>query len=168
MKSTPFELSDLSQQQRILLNTDGTVTDLIRLFTGEEIRVTKLSQEVVVSAEPDGLQLEKASRLLLRRILLTGNKHYLYAESYFVIDRMSEFLREQLLDSNIPIGLLWQQEKLETFREILAKGCEEDAELLDYFSDLKQATFLARTYRIYHGGLPLGLITEKFPSSYFC
>ena len=168
MNSMTLSNINLSQQQAILMDTDGTVTDLIRHFTGEEIAVTKLSQDVVSTAQPEALQLNNPSHLLHRRILLTGSKPYLYAESYFVIDRMSDFLRKELLESNVPIGLLWQREKLETFREILAKYCEKDEALQDYFKDLKQALFLSRSYRIYHGGLPLGLITEKFPASYFC
>jgi chorismate-pyruvate lyase len=157
----------LSAYQNILLDTDGTVTDLIRHFTEENIRVTKLTQNIIRSDKPRGLELDSTQQLLHRQILLTGTKHYLFAESFFVIDRMSDFLRRELLESEVPIGLLWQREKLETFREIFEKGVESDKGLLKYFSDLSTPDFLHRSYRVYHGGVPIGLITEKFPLEYF-
>ena len=167
--SSLIDTSTLSTQQAILLSTDGTVTDLIRHFTGEHIHVTKLSQSIIVDNQPVALQLNSPTQLLHRRILLTGSRHYLYAESFFVIERMSEYLRKELLESDIPIGLLWQREKLETFREIISSQCEDNRELIEYFSEAESndAKFMSRSYLIYHGGVPLGLITEKFPASYF-
>ena len=164
---------ELSRFQSILLSTDGTVTDLIRHYTNENIEVTKLLQQVIDADKPDALELDRPQRLLQRKILLSGpTQHYLYAESFFVIDRMSEFLRKELLESNIPIGILWQREKLETYREILDHQLEHNTELLQYFPiAAKQKTdrggFLSRQYKVYHGGVVLGLITEKFPYCFF-
>nr|CCW77407.1 conserved hypothetical protein [uncultured Gammaproteobacteria bacterium] len=153
--------------QSILLDTDGTVTDIIRHITGDTIRVTKIEQRLVYDNEPRLLQLDEESRLLHRTILLSGRKHYLYAESVFVMDRMSEFMRTQLLESQVPIGQLWQQERMESFREIIERGSERNHSLLEYFPDLETDIFLYRTYLVYKGGEPLGLITEKFPTEYF-
>lgn len=166
----PFELSTF---QSILLSTDGTVTDLVRHYVGEDIHVTKLSQQTIEDDKPEALELSEKEQLLHREILLSGpSQHYLYAESYFVIGRMSEFLRKELLESNIPIGLLWQREKLETFREILGHQFENNQQLQEYFPDVvnvgsNSVEVLSRRYKVYHGGKVLGLITEKFPAQYF-
>ncbi len=172
----PIQASDseLSQFQSILLSTDGTVTDLIRHFTGEDIRVTKLLQEIIDSDKPQALELSGKQDLLHRKILLSGkNQHYLYAESHFVLDRMSEFLRKELTETDIPIGLLWQRERLETFREIIDCQLETGEELYPYFPSMldiceeEEKGFLSRRYKVYHNKKILGLITEKFPYTYF-
>lgn len=157
-----------TQFQAILLDTDGTVTDLIQHYTGETIHVTKLTQDLIVADQPSALRLSAPTQLLHRRILLSGaQQHYLYAESFFVIERMSDYLRHELLESQVPIGVLWQREKLETFREILAREQETNEELGQYFADLAKPEFWSRRYLVYHGGAPLGLICEKFPVEYF-
>lgn len=153
--------------QSILLDTDGTVTDIVHHYTGEAIKVKKVSQNIINSVLPTELQLQNPSSLLHRKILLTGKKPYLFAESYFVIDRLSQSMQEQLLNSDIPIGLLWQREKLETFREILTKTIEKNDELALLFPELKDNQFWSRTYLVYHSRQPIGLITEKFPTVYF-
>jgi len=154
--------------QSILLDTDGTVTDLIGHIVGEQIHITKLSQEIVTADEPEPLELPAPTQLLHRTILLSGAaQHFLFAESFFVIERMSDYLRRELLESQVPIGLLWQQEKLETFREILQQGRENCAALREYFPDINSDQFFTRSYRVFHHGAPLGVITEKFPVEYF-
>jgi len=154
--------------QAILLDTDGTVTDLIRHYTGEDIHVTKLTQELITTDQPSALRLSAPTRLLHRCILLSGEQqHYLYAESFFVIDRMSDYLRHELVESQVPIGVLWQREKLETFREVLNREQETNAEIAQYFPNLQTPLFWSRQYLVYHGGEPLGLICEKFPVEYF-
>ncbi|HTE43146.1 MAG TPA: hypothetical protein VK629_20150, partial [Steroidobacteraceae bacterium] len=80
----------LSLFQRILLSTDGTVTDLISLYTGEGIRVKKLVQEIRLGEAPAMLTCSGATRLLDRKILLAGpEQNYLYADSVFVFERFS-------------------------------------------------------------------------------
>src|SRR5690606_7603472 len=105
----PPDLS-LSLQQQVLMTTDGTVTDLVALFSGESIRITKLEQESIRSLGPRELELQSPAALLRRVILLSGaEKHYLYAESYFVLQQLSASMQRALLETDIPIGLLWKQ-----------------------------------------------------------
>lgn len=158
----------LSLKQKVLLTTDGTVTDLVALFSGEAIGITKLSQEIVRSAEPVQLELAEATPLLKRVILLSGTSgHYLYAESFFVVSRMPPELQAQLLETETPIGLLWKQARLEMYREVVEQRLEDRPDLLCYFASARDARFLSRTYVVYHGQKPLGIITETFPYSYF-
>jgi len=159
---------DLSLFQRILLATDGTVTDLIALYAGEPMRVRKLAQTIGVADAPTELQCAVPTRVLSRRILLIGTSQtYLYAESQFVLERLSASIQDQMLNTDRPIGLLWKEERLETFREIVRQGVETCTEIAHYFDVPASAPFVSRTYLIHHGGRPMGMITERWPLSSF-
>lgn len=158
----------LSLFQHILLATDGTVTDLIALYAGESIRVKKLEQAIRLDVAPPALGCAEPTRLLSRKILLSGaNKNYLYADSLFVFERFSKSIQDQLLNTDKPIGLMWKEERLETYREIVEQKVESCPEIANYFDLPATAMFVSRTYLIHHAGKPLGAITEKWPLSYF-
>ncbi len=158
----------LSLFQKVLLTTDGTVTQLLELFTGAPIKVRKLEQGVVQGEQPQWLPTAAGERLLKRTILLcTEQQPMLYAESWFVIERMPPSMQQQLLHSDRPIGLLWREARMETYREIVAYQRQPGGLLSRHFGLDAEAELLARTYLIYHQHQPLGVITEKFPASYF-
>jgi chorismate-pyruvate lyase len=166
--SHDFDSRSLGLFQKILLATDGTVTDLIALYTGESIRVKKLSQDIERRIAPAELRCAEPSELLHRRILLSGaTENFLYADSLFVFDRFSTSIRHQLLNTDCPIGLLWKEEKLETYREVIDQRMEPCAEIAEHFSLESDALFVSRTYLIHHRGQPLGSITEKWPATAF-
>jgi chorismate-pyruvate lyase len=158
----------LSLFQRILLSTDGTVTDLISLYTGERIRVKKVDQAIRVDDAPTTLQCSGPVKLLSRKILLSGSdKNFLYADSLFVFERFSAATQNQLLHTDRPIGLLWKEERLETYREIVEHKIEPCPEIANHFGLEQDAIFVSRTYLIFQSARPLGAITEKWPLSYF-
>jgi len=162
------DFDSLSFFQRVLLTTDGTVTDLVSLYTGEPIHITKIAQEFITSDQPQALQLPKPEMLLQREILLSGEtQQYIYAQSFFVMSRMSLDMQEQLLNTNTPIGLLWKESRLETFRVIIDQHRDQQPKLEEYFDGEPGQHYLSRSYLVYHRGQPLGLINEKFPASYF-
>ncbi len=167
-KTEKYNFKSLSLSQQILLTTDGTVTDMLGLLTGEPIHITKLSQSIIRSDAPKELELDKPTEILSRETLLTGREdNFLYAKSLFVISRMSEDMQKKLHGTDTPIGLLWQQEKLETYREIFSQGIEACPELREHFPFTDSDDFLSRTYSVRHNGKPIGIITEKFPMAYF-
>jgi chorismate-pyruvate lyase len=160
--------TDLSLFQKILLATDGTVTELIALYAGEPIRVRKLEQAVREEVAPAELACAAPARLLTRRILLAGaTKNYLYADSKFVFERLSKSIQAQMLETDRPIGLLWKEERLETFREIVRQSVEPCAPIAQHFDLPASAPFVSRTYLVHHAGQPLGMITEQWPLSLF-
>jgi chorismate-pyruvate lyase len=59
------------------------------------------------------------------------------------------------------------EHRLETFREIVECWREFAGPLGQYFQVDEETTLIARTYRIFAGGQPIMLITEKFPETYF-
>lgn len=158
----------LSLFQQVLLATDGTVTDLVALYTGEQIRVRKLDQRIEAGEPPAMLASPEREQLLTRRILLCGpQRTWLYAESVFVFERLSPATRQQLLESDRPIGLMWKEQRLETYREIVDRTVETSAEVAQHFGLAAAEQLVSRTYLIHHGGRPLGAITEKWPLRYF-
>jgi chorismate-pyruvate lyase len=155
----------LSVPQRILLTTDGTVTQLLEIFTGEKISVQKLDH-VLMTGAPAALQLSATEPALSRRILLRGAaRPYMYAHSWLVPSRLPAGMQETILRTDTPIGQLWKAARLETFREIIDFRRERDPEVAALFG--VDGWLLSRTYLISTGGAPMGLIVEKFPESYF-
>jgi chorismate-pyruvate lyase len=155
----------LSLLQKVLLTTDGTVTQLLEIYTGEKLRVEKLEHALVVDA-PEALRVSATEHVLSRRILLRGaTRPYMYAHSWLVPSRMPRDIQESILRTDTPIGQLWKAGRLETFREIIDFRREEDKEVSALFG--VGTTLLSRTYVIHVGGSPMGMIIEKFPATYF-
>jgi chorismate-pyruvate lyase len=160
-----------SPLQRILLVTDGTVTEILEAFTGESMRLIKLHETVdnLEEALP-GLGLGQGERVLRRQILLQGKMtltNYTYADSYIAVDRLDEALRRALLESHKPIGFLIQEQRMETFREILGCGRELAGSIAPHFDLEPTHGMIWRTYRVFFRGEPIMQITEKFPESHF-
>ena len=155
----------LSLLQKVLLTTDGTVTQLLEIYTGEKIRVQKLEHALVKGA-PSSLGVSATEPVLSRRILLRGaTRPYMYAQSWLVPSRMPRGMQETILQTDTPIGQLWKASRLETFREIIDFRREQDSEVAALFGI--DDSLLSRTYLISAGGAPMGLIVEKFPATYF-
>ncbi len=164
--------ASLSMFQKVLLTTDGTVTQLLELYTGLPIRVNKLEQAILRCDPNESLMTHADDQLLKRAILLctdagSASRALLYAESLFVIDRLPLPTQRQLLESDRPIGLLWRDQQLETYREIIAYRREPCGFLAQHFGLTEMAPLLSRSYLIYHQRKPLGMITEKFPANSF-
>lgn len=171
LKRSHIEPSSLSTFQRILLTTDGTVTEMLEAYTLENINVIKLAEGLVSTVkEIPVLELPRGTKVIERKILLQGKisrKNYLYAESIIVPERLDERFQDALLNSQTPIGKLWLQYKVETFKEIVDTGKEPAGKLADYFLVEKEDKMLFRTYRVFTNGQPVMMITEKFPEKFF-
>lgn len=161
----------LSAFQRILLTTDGTVTDILEAFSGESIRVVKLFQDVArLDRAVSSLELPWGQDVLRRSILLQGRMslvNLVYADSVIALDRLEEGVRDGLLRSQKPIGLLILEHRIETFKEILDCGREPAGPLAQHFQIDEGASMIFRSYRMITQGRPIMVITEKFPESYF-
>lgn len=161
----------LNTFQRILLTTDGTVTHMLEAYLLEPIQVIKLSEKLVtLTQDLLHVRLKKDTEIIERKILLQGSisqKNFLYAESLIFIDSIDEKFREKLLKSKTPIGKIWNEKKIETFKEILDLGKEPANGLANYFNIEPEAKMLFRTYSVVSNRKFTMLITEKFPESYF-
>lgn len=161
----------LSPFQRILLATDGTVCDMLEAYLSETINVVKLAHVETTASEPiPELELDANSKIIARQVLLRGmdsHKIFIYAESTLIPDVLDPQLRADLERTDKSIGLLMLEARTETFREILNCGTEAAGELSEYFGINDQDVLVYRSYRIFAGGKPAMLITEKFPLDSF-
>lgn len=128
----------------------------------------KLEQTIQEAIAPLELQCARPTRLLSRRILLSGKtRNFLYAESLFLLDRVPQVVRESMLHTDLPVGLLWKKARLETFREILGQSIGPKTAIAHHFDVSIAANFVSRTYLVHHAGKPLGMITETWPMNSF-
>jgi chorismate-pyruvate lyase len=162
----------LTRFQRMLLATDGTVTHILEAYAGEPIEVVKLLQEFDTCTKADApLELgEHEEKVLRRQVVLRSSRsrqNLLYAEAVVVPGRVDAGFLDGLVGTDDPIGLLLERTRIETFREILRVFREPAGPVGAVFGIDAGAELVARTYRILSGGLPILLITEKFPPHLF-
>ena len=168
-------LTGLSRFQRILMVTDGTVTELLEQYLSEKIKVSKLSEKIesnfddLIPSHKDYLTLSPMP-VLSRSILLEGQKtkqNWIYAESSILLDNLHLGFRSDLLASREPIGRLWEKYQYETFKTILDFEKREAGELSEYFDLPASSTLISRTYEVSSNQKPIMVITEIFPESFF-
>ncbi|HLY98535.1 MAG TPA: chorismate pyruvate-lyase family protein [Candidatus Angelobacter sp.] len=152
--------------QRILLVTDGTLTDILQVAFREPIGVRKLDPDITDSV--DALELQPGETRMDRSVVLYGQKtgtNYVYADSTLVIDRLPKKLQDELLNSDKPIGRLWSQYKVEVRKEMLHVSKCAPGRLLPHFQYMTENEQLfRRSYRLITSGRPVIIITEYFPS----
>lgn len=173
LERSHLEPSSLSTFQRILLTTDGTVTHILEAYLYEQIQVVKISEQLItLTQDIPAMNLVAGTEVIARKIFLRGRisrRNFIYAESILVPDRLDEKFRHELLHTKTPIGKIWFENRVETFKEIINSGKESMNNYAEYFSETEAATnFLFRTYCVYSNGTPTMMITEKFPETYFC
>jgi chorismate-pyruvate lyase len=158
-----IEPSRLSAFQRILLTTDGTLTEILEAYLFEPIQIVKLSEEIILTSQDIlSLDLKNASQAIERKVLLQGKisrKNFIYAESILVLERLEPKFRDELLKSKIPMGRLWLEHKIETFKEIIDSSQELAEDLSNYFKIKTEDRMLSRTYRVFSNHQPLMMIT---------
>lgn len=165
-----FDVSSLDPLQRVLLVTDGTLTEILEANFFERISLVKISQEVTSATASHALLDPRPGEAVIeRKILLQGersHRNYAYAESLIAVDRLSRSFRDELLNSSTPLGRLWLEHKLETFKELAEVRWQRADRLCDYFECADSAPLLVRTYRVFSFTRPVMVITEYFPTSY--
>ena len=165
-----FEIDELGLLQRILVTTDGTVTDMLAVAFLEPIDLVKISVTIDIITSPmAALELDAGATCMHRRIVLRGARTgtcYAYAETSIATDRLQESLRDDLLAGRTPLGQLWQLHRLETWKErprVRSRPAGAIAAHLDLAPD---SSLIERAYRTFTGGNPVFHVTEFFPTSY--
>ena len=101
-----FPIDHLPLLQRILVTTDGTVTDMLSVAFLEPIELAKISVTLAPSvAQIDALGLPPGSMTMQRKIVLRGSRSrrpYAYAETVIAADRLPGPLRDDLLAGLVP------------------------------------------------------------------
>ena len=169
-KLNGFDMNSLEPLQRILLVTDGTLTEILEANFFERIRLVKVAQQIIAATPThELLDPNPGESLIERRILLQGeqsHRNYAYAESLIAVDRLGPVFRDALLNSYTPLGRLWLEHKLETFKELQEVRSQPADGLRGYFECAAITPLLVRTYRVFSAAKPVMVITEYFPTKY--
>lgn len=167
------ETGPLSPVQKILLGTDGSVTQLLEVITGKQVIITTRVQEIISADHEIARKLEiSAGNKVNHRIVEIKNgdsgEVLIYAISYTPVDRLQPEFRNDLIRADIPIGKIIKKHQIEARREILSvdvrPALKETAGLFRMFRD---EPLLSREYQIIHEGKPLIVIQEQFPYQSF-
>ncbi|MCU0630940.1 MAG: chorismate pyruvate-lyase family protein, partial [Methanoregulaceae archaeon] len=163
------ETGRLSSVQKILLGTDGSVTQLLEAITGKQVMITTRLQEII-PATPDVAQMLEimAGSPVNHRVVEIKNvgsgEVLIYAISYTPLNQLPEKFLNDLLRADIPIGKIITQHRIEARREILTVDVRPaSGETTELFKMFRNEPLLSREYQIIHGGRPLIVIQEQFP-----
>jgi chorismate-pyruvate lyase len=162
--ATSFELSALDPLERVLLVSDGTLTDMLAALYLENIDSLLLDQRIHrATRRIDLLRLQEGELVLERQVLFRGNRShraYAYADSLVAVDRLAPVVRETLLRSISPLAQIWKQSGTESFKQVLLRDREAAGELCEHFDAGPDSSLLIRVYRAHAGGQPVALIKE--------
>lgn len=161
-------LQHLSLVQRILLGCDGTMTNLLEEIAGEALISNKLYEKMWPRKE--ARWSDSSSRQWRRIVTLQGEKsgiHYLYADSVLLPENLDAEFANQLLSTQRPIGKLWEQFRVETYKTLLEWGVDRAGDSAPYFYIEPNDVVLYRTYQVLSDGKPVMRITEKFPRCWY-
>ena len=162
------DLKTLTPFLRALLEIDGTVTRFLEAYALEPIEILKLGQgEIRFTGPVELLEADAASRVTTRQVLLCGRdsrRIYAYGSSLILPDRLPAASREALNNSEIGLGQIMSETRMETYREIVWRYREHSRVLPRVIQPLADRGLVCRTYRVFHRGLPIMMINEKFPS----
>jgi chorismate-pyruvate lyase len=155
----PFA-KDYPKALQLLMQTDGTVTELVKLLAQEDIKVIKLSERTSLVDE---------KKVLNRKIYLQGitsQINWVYAESIIYLDNLSDEFVDDLIHKTIPIGTLWMKYRMETFKSLESQEFQL-AKLKDPSGYSENTELLSRKYHVFNNQKLIMEIKEKFPISYY-
>ncbi|WP_285034013.1 chorismate pyruvate-lyase family protein [Mycolicibacterium sp. lyk4-40-TYG-92] len=159
------EIHQLNRDLRILIATNGTLTRILGVVTGEEIVVQIVEQQIHPRELAPSEQLSD-SRILQRRVLLNGGvsgRRFVGAESLIAIDLLPPTIAADLTSTSAPIGEIMAASRLETYKEPADIWVAESPDWLVAATDqAPQPRTVSRRYRIIIEGQPVIVITEYF------
>ncbi len=152
---------------RALLEIDGTVTDFIKAYTMEPVRISKLGQgRLTLPEDVSPLEALAGDSVTTRQVLLWGvysHRIYAYGSSLIVPDRLDPKTRAELEIEDKGLGRIMRERRMETFREIIWRYREYSKTLPEAIRPLARSGLVSRTYRVIFRDRPIMLINEKFP-----
>ena len=145
----------LRNEEKMLLGTDGSVTNLLEILFNDEITVETISQKIVDSINYRSVVLKIKDTPLV------------YATSKIPLKSIEDKtlrdnIRRDLLSADIPIGKILKIHNLETRREIVDISCKEVEESVRRYLNTEKKILPQRTYNIIYRGKTLMEIREIF------
>lgn len=163
----------LSPVQKMLLGTDGSVTNLLEVITGSSVEIETIVQEVIPADQSiaSDLMIDPGNEVNYRVVKLKKSgtsEPLIYAVSYTPLKRLEPSFKEDLTRADIPIGAIMKKHRIESRRDITATEVQPaDQEMSQIFNIFPREPLLSRNYRIVRHGQPLISITETFPYNQF-
>lgn len=160
-------IGGLSNTQKILLATDGSVTTILDVLKGT-VNIKTLIQEFRpanfhLSQE---LAIEKDDPVNYRVVVIGTEEPLIHAISYIPLDRIDNNFKEDIIRADIPIGRILKKHQVESRREIKSLDVVEPS--LDIQSIFNtDSLMLTRTYDIIRHDQVLIRIKETFPATLF-
>ncbi len=161
-------MGTLSNTQKILLSTDGSVTTILDVLTGGRVNIKTLTQEFIpadhkISRE---LAIAQGDTVNYRVVVIGSNEPLIHAISYIPINRIDNDFKEDIIRADIPIGRILKKHQVESRREIKSVQLEEPSvDLKTIFNT--DSMMLTRTYNIIRNDEILIRIKETFPVTLF-
>ncbi|WP_458454732.1 chorismate--pyruvate lyase family protein [Methanobrevibacter sp.] len=159
---------ELSNTQKILLTTDGSITAILDVLYGK-ITLTTLDQhfEDADNAHAQLVNVDEGEEINYREVIMhRDGKPLIYAISHIPLKRCTKEVCADLIRADIPIGRILKNYHVESRREInnifIEKPNDTLKELFKTDEDM-----LARDYVIINNDEILMWIKEVFPLSYF-
>lgn len=163
----------LSQVQKMLLGTDGSVTNLLEIVTGQPVEIETLEQRTLPADEAVAAELvvRPGDEINYRAVKLkradTGET-LIYAVSHTPLNRLEVSFKDDLTRADIPIGLILKKHEIESRRDITGTGFSQaDEDMSRVFNIFPRETMLSRRYKIFRHAMPLIAIQETFPYNSF-
>lgn len=138
----------LSQVQKMLLGTDGSVTNLLEIVTGQPVEIETLEQRTLPADEAVAAELvvRPGDEINYRAVKLkradTGET-LIYAVSHTPLNRLEVSFKDDLTRADIPIGLILKKHEIESRRDITGTGFSQaDEDMSRVFNIFPRETML--------------------------
>ena len=158
----------LSNTQKILLATDGSVTTILDVLNGK-IGIKTLTQGFQKANKEIArvLDINEGETVNYRVVLMhKDDKPLIHATSYIPLKRLDESFKRDLVSADIPIGRILKKYNIESRREVYNVLIESISdELKELF--ISHHDTLTREYVIIRENEILIWIKETFPLDYF-
>ncbi len=167
IKKIEDELGNLSNAQKILLTTDGSVTTILDVIKGH-VKIETLVQKFVDADEEmaRSLDIEVGDTVNYRVVVIETNEPLIYAISLIPVKRLENDFKEDLIRADMPIGRILKKHNIESRREIKSVYSEaQRPEIMEIFD--VESQMLTRTYNIIHNDEILIWLLETFPYTHF-
>jgi len=161
------EVGKLSNAQKILLTTDGSVTTILDVIEGH-VQIETLEQKFIEADHKIAQLLDIKIKDIVnyRVVVIQTQKPLIYAISLIPVKRLENEFKEDLIRADIPIGRILKKHNIESRREIKSVYYEPQTSALKKIFK-EDSIMLTRTYNIIHNNEILIWLKETFPYKQF-
>jgi chorismate-pyruvate lyase len=157
----------LNKIGNLIVQTTASITRLIEILYNVRLNVELINQQEMEDC-PKLLKKFYPKRLekpILREICLvdTRSRPFIYAETLFYKNNISQDIIHELYHTNTPIGKIIEKNKLEFYREILEYGFIQDSNIASHLGLNPDDLMIYKVCNTIHQGKNLFLICEYFP-----